>query len=102
MIATAVFNAYVIYKHPEYEEQTQLNDLEQRGPGSFAEAASGTAGDMSAIGYAPPSANDLAGAGVAWAQQNPDAALRGAQAAGTWAQDNPAEAQRFAGAIADL
>ena len=32
------------------------------GPGSFAEAASGTAGDMSAIGYAPPSANDLAGA----------------------------------------
>ena len=103
MFAVAGFNAYAIYKNPGYEEKTREDDIEQRGPGSLAESGTGLAGDM---GYAPPGAGEIggqiAGAGLTWARENPEAASSAARQGVAWAQENPEEAQRLAGAVADL
>eukprot|EP00635_Sarcinochrysidales_sp_CCMP3193_P001356 CAMPEP_0118905834 /NCGR_PEP_ID=MMETSP1166-20130328/9645_1 /TAXON_ID=1104430 /ORGANISM="Chrysoreinhardia sp, Strain CCMP3193" /LENGTH=290 /DNA_ID=CAMNT_0006845105 /DNA_START=9 /DNA_END=881 /DNA_ORIENTATION=+ len=60
-ILAAVFNAYVICKHPEYEQKMMAQDMEQRGPGGPA--------DIFAAG---------ADSGANWAAQNPDKAANAA------------------------
>lgn len=79
LLGVAAFNAYVICKHPEYEETQQLADLEQRGPpdaylASTDNYLSTAAGSSSAF---------------SWAVENPQMAANVATTTATFAQDNP-------------
>ncbi|EGB02561.1 hypothetical protein AURANDRAFT_68765 [Aureococcus anophagefferens] len=94
LLACAGYNAYVIYKHPEYEAEMLHADVEQLGPGS--------ATDLAATVYAPPGAarahqqGDWLSGGAALAAQNPELAASAGAAAYSWAQQNPDQAASLA------
>lgn len=94
LLACAGYNAYVIYKHPEYEAEMLHADVEQLGPGS--------ATDLAAAVYAPPGAarahqqGDWLSGGAALAAQNPELAASAGAAAYSWAQQNPDQAASLA------
>ena len=93
LLVAAAYNAYVIYKHPDYEREMLENDVEQRGPSSVY----GVAGSV----VAPPGAGSggdaswLEGAGAA-AAQNPELAASVGSAAVGWARKNPEAAGKIA------
>ena len=93
LLVAAAYNAYVIYKHPDYEREMLENDVEQRGPSSVY----GVAGSV----VAPPGASSggdsswLEGAGAA-AAQNPELAASVGSAAVGWARKNPEAAGKIA------
>lgn len=78
LLGTAAFNVYVLYKHPEYEQQQQLSDREQRGPASVTDAY---------LTYADQ--ESFLSAGANWAQQNPDLAARAVSTGAQFAANNP-------------
>jgi len=75
LLAAAGFNVYVLYKHPEYEQEQQRSDREQRGPANVVDL------------YA--SQDSFLASGAAWAQQNPDLAVGAVSAGAQFAADNP-------------
>ena len=93
LLVAAAYNAYVIYKHPDYEREMLENDVEQRGPSSVY----GVAGSV----VAPPGASSggdsswLEGAGAA-AAANPELAASVGSAAVGWARKNPEAAGKIA------
>ena len=99
LLLCAAYNAYVIWKHPEYEREMIEADAEQRGPGS--------AGDVYAHVYAPPGRPSgdhqrgdwLSGAGAA-ASANPELAAAVGTAAYGWARENPDAARSVAASAA--
>lgn len=68
-LATAVFNIYVLHKHPEYEKKQQQSDREQKGPANVAEF----------------SQDAFLASGAAWAQRNPDLAASAVAAGASYA-----------------
>ena len=93
LLVAAAYNAYVIYKHPDYEREMLENDVEQRGPSSVygvagsvvAPPGAGSGGDASWIAEGaaanPELAASVGSAAVGWARKNPEAAGKIARSA---------------------
>mmetsp|Transcript_20717 Transcript_20717/g.31683 ORF Transcript_20717/g.31683 Transcript_20717/m.31683 type:complete len:128 (-) Transcript_20717:619-1002(-) len=98
ILGAACFNGYVIYKHPEYEQQTMVSDVEQRGPETVSDAyldpfGFGTMGSTPTQGGSSQSSSfstdGLAKRGLDWATQNPQTAARALSTGAQFAADNP-------------
>ena len=87
-IFAAGFNAYVISKHPEYEQSMKREDMEQKG-------AATVSGGLYSAGVDPfvgGGGGSYGGSGATWAASNPQAA----QGAFQFAADNPELARNAA------